>query len=89
MSLRALRHKAFNRAKELEEVNAFWQSLFYEDMHDCDWWDDDYLSWYRWDDYMGSGSVENMEQYHQMHLLTLLRSLAIRTARDKTSEYGW
>ena len=88
MSLRALRHKVFNRAKELEDVNAFWQSLFHEDINNCDWWDDDDY-WYRWDDHMGSGSVSSMEQYHQMHLLTLLRSLAIRTARDEANDSGW
>lgn len=88
MSLRAIRHKVFNRAKELEDLNVFWQSLFYEDMYERNWWydDDDYGTWWSYD---GSGSVTSMEQYHKMHLLTLLRSLAIRTAKEEANSYGW
>lgn len=88
MSLRRKKYPTFNRMQVKEET-FYWLELFQCDPYEWDYWDE-YGSWgIDWWDYPGSGSVDNMNQYHQMKLLTLLRKLDIRTAREEANSNGW
>ena len=75
--------------EQKEEVHYWLDLLFHEEYRDWDDWDE-YGPWgIDWYDYMGSGIVHNMNEYHQMKVLTLLRKFDIPTARYTTEERGW
>lgn len=75
---------------EVKEDTQYWlELLFQEEHHDWDDWDE-YGSWgIDWWDYPSSGVVNNMNEYHQMRLMTLLRKLNIRTAKEEANSWGW
>jgi len=88
MSWRAIRFKSYNRKQELEEVNYWYQFLFQDDNNVWDSFDE-FGPWgFDWD-YPGSGLVHNMDEYHQMHLLTLLRKLNVKIAIKIVKQNGW
>lgn len=76
----------------MEEVEArwYWLELFLDD-ENHQWNDfDEFGAWgIDWWDYPGSGSVNSMNEYYQMHLLTLLRKLDVGTAKRKVKDRGW
>lgn len=92
MSLRSFTYQGYNRAEEKEEHH--WTDLLWnEDQHFV--YDDpiDYeeeLYYYQWV-YIGCpyGYCNNMEEYHQMNILTLLRKFAIDTANEEARSRGW
>ena len=86
MSWRSNKSNKYNRAEETE----YWLQLV-DDQEDsywypwgC-WWDDD--AW--WDDYWYDDGIQSMEQLAQFRLLTLLRLLSLRSARQETEDRGW
>lgn len=89
MSLQASRVKRFNRSELKEALKRLFQ-LDIDEAFEDPWYCCDECSspWFR-DDYAGYGYVASMEEYHQMHLLTLLRSLTINTATEEADEHGW
>lgn len=84
--------KSYNRQNIKEETH-YWQELFNHDDDHFYWWyhwdGEDMFSWADLYQYDGDGKCYSMDEYHQMHLLTLLRSLNIKTAAEKTLERGW
>jgi hypothetical protein len=87
MSLRSRSNKSYNRAEAKEEF--YWLDLLFpeDDYHNCwycceecdsSWWYDTYY-----------GGVANMDQYHKMKVLTLLRSFRIHAATEEAEERGW
>lgn len=84
-------YKFYNRAGVKQEY--YWLDLLYPD-DDYDRWgelydDDDYdYRYYSYHDDL-PGAVKSMDQYCQMKVLTLLRSLNIISAREEAGEYGW
>lgn len=88
MSLRRKKFPTYNRMEVKEETYYWLELLFQEETSDWNDWDE--YGWgIDWWDYAGSGSVRNMNEYHQMRLLTLLRKLNIRTAREQVNSMGW
>lgn len=89
MSWRSDRTEKYNRSEETE----YWIKLVTEEIYwDCPWmhdWDeDDYYG--MWSYYHGMpGEVTSMDEYHTMKVLTLLRKLNLRAARDATKDRGW
>lgn len=91
MSYRKSSYKKYNRAHHKVMLMQFAKSLFHEDLfpYHYDLYDDyDNYDLY-WKDYCPFGYVRNMGEYHQMKVLTLLRSLFIKTAKTVTEEMGW
>ncbi len=91
MSLRRKKFPTYNRMEEKEEVY-FWLSLVLnEDIYEHNCWycceECDTGWWY--DAGHGYGNVNNMDEYHQMKLLGLLRKLNIRTATEQVNDRGW
>lgn len=90
MSLRNRLNKSYNRAEEKDQY--YWLDLIFpeDDYHDhgycCEICDNPWFSHY---DYYGSGWINNMNEYHQMKVLTLLRSLNIKTAHTEAQDRGW
>lgn len=90
MSCRKNSYKYYNRAK-IKEDYFYWLDLilddeYYIDDWDCCEWCDS--AWF--DMYSGTnGYVKNMDQYHRMKVLTLLRSLHLNTATEEAGERGW
>lgn len=90
MSCRKYSHKEYNRA-EAKEEHFYWLDLvFQDDGHYDEWYCCEECSnpWFNYYDGM-YGEVSSMDQYHQMKVLTLLRSLDIRTANEEAQERGW
>lgn len=88
MSWRSRKSNKYNRAEDHHE---YWLTLIQEqyDEYNCWWWmdwDDD-EHW--WDYYGRPGYVANMEELHKMKLLTLLRSLNIKSTIPVLKEAGW
>lgn len=82
-------HKIYDRSEANEEA-FYWLNLFFQDENRS--WDiyDEFSSWdYDWWDFPGSGSVHNMDEYHAMNVMTLLRKLNIGTARTFIRNRGW
>ena len=75
---------------EFKEETFYWMELLLqEDNHE---WDDfdEYGAWgIMWWDYDGGGAVMSMDELNQMHLMTLLRKLNIKTAKQIANERGW
>lgn len=89
MSLRRKKYPTYNRMEMKEDTQYWMYLLFQEEHHEWDEFDE-YGSWgIDWWDYHGSGHIHNMDEYHQMHLVTLLRKFDIRTARKIAKENGW
>lgn len=91
MSLRRRDNKKYNRSEEEDNkwaiINSYDDKLDYYD--GWEWHFDEFGFWeLEW--YAGMpGSVANMEEFHQMKLLTLLRFLSIGEAKHKTDSMGW
>ena len=90
MSLRSRYNKSYNRA-EAKEENFYWLDIIFQD-------DDHHNEWYCCEEcsspwfnmYCGMpGEVLSMDQYHQMKVLTLLRSFRIHAATEEAEERGW
>ena len=75
---------------EMKEETQYWLHLLFQEEHH-EWNDhDEFGPWgIDWWDYAGSGHVRNMGELHQMNLLTLLRSLNVKTARKIADSNGW
>lgn len=89
MSLRRKKYPTFNRM-QIKEETFYWLDLFFH-YDDYDWDDlDECGGWEaNWWDYPGSGTVNSMNEYYQMKLLTLLHKLDISTARKEVNYRGW
>lgn len=88
MSWRSNKSNNYNRTEEKEET-FFWLDLYYS-YDPYEWTDWDEFGWgIAWWEYDGGGYVANMDEYHQMHLLTLLRKLGISNARNQAINRGW
>ena len=89
MSWRRKDNNKYNRSEEVE----YWLTIVEEQVYwDCPWmhdWDDDDIWDHPWWNYAGGGHVENMNEYHQMKVLTLLRKLNISAARTEAKARGW
>lgn len=91
MSLRRKSHQGYNRAIEKEEhhwPDILWAEetrYFFED--DWDWQEERDWAWF----YVGApfGYCNDVAEYQQMRLLTLLRKLAIQTASKEANSRGW
>jgi len=89
MSLRRKKYPTYNRMEMKEETQYWMHLLFQEEHHE---WDDfdEYGAWgIMWWDYDGGGAVMSMDELNQMHLMTLLRKLNIKTAKQIANERGW
>lgn len=90
MSYRKSSYKKYNRAHHKAMLLEFAKSLFHEDLFPDEYchysYGDDYDYW---EDDCPFGYIRNMGEYHQMKVLTLLRSLFIKTAKTVTEEMGW
>lgn len=89
MSLQSHRTSKFNRSELKEALKRLFQLHINEAYEDPWYCCEECSNPYFYDDYAGSGNVASMEEYHQMHLLTLLRSLTIDTAAEEADEHGW
>ncbi len=85
MSLRRYANKSYNRAEVKEEL--YWLDFLFPE-EDC-WYDDWEEYDYGWYYYGAPGYVGSMDEYHTMRVLTLLRSLNIRTAGAEATDRGW
>lgn len=88
MSLRRFTNKKYKRPIFREDTD-FWLELFLDDeVSGWDWWLDEYPAWF--DMFEGcDGHVTSMSELYQMRLLTLLRSLSLRTPMLILKERGW
>jgi hypothetical protein len=88
MSLRRKKFPTYNRM-EFKEETFYWMELLFQEEHH-EWSDWDEYGWgIMWWDYDGGGVVQSMDELNQMRLMTLLRSLNIKTARKIANERGW
>lgn len=81
--------KKFNRQNEREKCN-YLLNFFYKDDTRHLW--DTHEEFKIWADiltYDGDGKCHSMKEYHQMHLLTLLRRLGIKSAEIIICDRGW
>lgn len=93
MSLRGQKFDTkYNRAQETEEnrwPDILWQeeTRWYFEDDSWDWAEERDWAWF----YMGApfGYCNDVAEYQQMRLLTLLRKLAISTARQQAESRGW
>lgn len=89
MSWRSRKSNKYNRSEEVE----YWLTLIEEQEYSyCPWfddWDDDFTWEHAWWHYSGGGYVHNMDELHKMKLLTLLRSLNIKSTIPVLKEAGW
>lgn len=87
MSLR--KYKKYNRAEEKEE-KFYWIDLLFEEQH-REWdWVDEFPDWFDlYASYNDGGFCHNMEEFHKMKVLTLLRKLHLNSAYDIVCERGW
>jgi len=78
----------YHRQDQHEESH-YWITLFEDETYSSPmgwWFDDDEDSWYYT---QMPGYVHNMEELHCMRLLTLLRSLRIKTAHEEAKDRNW
>ncbi len=89
MSLR--RKPGYNRAEEKEEQFYWLDRLVQENWEEANEFDyDRHQVWAEFDYYAWmAGSIMNIEEYHQMKVLTLLRSFRLQTAREEAEYRGW
>jgi len=90
MSLRKKSNLKYNRMEKVEDGYYYFQLLFQDDNVDhfeeyyhpfwnqCMWWLHD-----------GDGTCNSMTEYHGMYVLTLLRKLSIKTAKEVVDDKGW
>lgn len=86
MSWRRSIYTGYNRSEQKEKHH--WVDLLFEEYYYEFYPDDNELDTY-WMYYGIPGYCDTMGEYHQMKVLTLLRSLSIRYASVSADERGW
>jgi hypothetical protein len=80
--------KKYNRNAEQEEINFQW-GLYCDDAYSDGYqgWEDNF--WFGDMYYYYYDNPQNMGEYHQFKLLTLLRLLHIKPTKQVLEERGW
>lgn len=81
--------KKYNRNAEIEQVNIAW-NFYCEEAYSGGYerWEEDWW-WTDMHDYYYGDNPQNMGEYHQLKLLTLLHRLYIKPAKDALQYQGW
>jgi hypothetical protein len=86
MSYNKKSYKKYSRQKVREE-NLFIADELHRDEYS---WEEDYwLGWADLEQWGGDGKCYSMNEYHQMHLLHLLRHFNLANVKELLSERGW